>query len=166
MNKSLALLLAVSGLVWANQGQAAEPITFNQYRDGINKIDWQARTISFEKFEKDRLKSDVTVLDLRSEAEYKQGHLKGAKLIGADIKEEKLKELVPNKKTEIIVYCTNTFFPSRRMALNTVCLPQIVALGYNNTYVLEDIWTKSGSDMRSIETLKKSGLWEGETTER
>jgi len=169
MKKSLTLLLAVStlawglawGVAWTSPAKAVDPVTFDQYKNSVNTIDWKERVITFEQFKKDRDKANVVVLDLRSESEYKHGHLKGALLMGPDIKEEKLKQLVPNKKSEIIVYCTNTFFPTRRISLNNVCLPQIVALGYPNVFVIEEIWHK---DMDQVEKIKQSSLWQGAET--
>ncbi|MFA6209278.1 MAG: rhodanese-like domain-containing protein [Candidatus Obscuribacterales bacterium] len=165
MKKSLALLLAVAALAlvgaWTSPAKAVDPVTFDQYKNSVNTIDWKERVITFEQFKKDRDKANVVVLDLRSESEYKHGHLKGALLMGPDIKEEKLKQLVPNKKSEIIVYCTNTFFPTRRISLNNVCLPQIVALGYPNVFVIEEIWHK---DMDQVEKIKQSSLWQGAET--
>lgn len=156
MNRSLALLLTISA-VWANPVKAADPVSFDQYKHGIQKINWKAHEISFEQFKKESQNRSVVILDLRSEAEYKEGHFKGARLMGADIKEEKLKQLVPNKQSKIIVYCTNTFFPSRRISLNNVCLPQIIALGYPNVFVIEEIWHKNFDE---ITKLKQSKLWE------
>lgn len=157
MKKSLALLLAISNLTWAAPTLAVDPVSFEEYKNTVSKIDWKDRTITFEQFQKDCLKPGVSVLDLRSEAEYKQGHIKGALLMGADIKEEKLKQLVPDKNCKIIVYCSNTFFPSRRISLNNVCLPQMIALGYANVFVLEEIWHKN---FDQVEKLKQSSLWQ------
>lgn len=157
MKKSLALLLAISSLTWAAPTLAVDPVSFEEYKNTVSKIDWKDRTITFEQFQKDCQKPGVSVLDLRSEAEYKQGHIKGALLMGADIKEEKLKQLVPDKNCKIIVYCSNTFFPSRRISLNNVCLPQMIALGYANVFVLEEIWHKN---FDQVEKLKQSSLWQ------
>lgn len=157
MNRSLALLLTILTMAWASPSRAVDPVSFDQYKNGIQKIDWKAHEISFEQFKKESQTSGAVILDLRSEAEYKEGHFKGARLMGADIKEEKLKQLVPNKQSKIIVYCSNTFFPSRRISLNNVCLPQIIALGYPNVFVIEEIWHK---DFDEISKLKQSNLWE------
>lgn len=157
MNTNLALLLAISSLAWAAPTLAVDPVSFEEYKNTVSKIDWKDRTITFEQFQKDCQKPGVSVLDLRSEAEYKQGHIKGALHMGADIKEEKLKQLVPDKNCKIIVYCSNTFFPSRRISLNNVCLPQIIALGYANVFVLEEIWHKN---FDQVEKLKQSSLWQ------
>lgn len=157
MNKSLALLLVISGLALAAPTLAVDPVSFEDYKNTVSKIDWKDRVISFEQFQKDCLKPGVVILDLRTEAEYKQGHIKGARLMGADIKEEKLKQLVPDKNCKIIVYCTNTFFPTRRISLNNVCLPQMIALGYPNVFVIEEIWHKN---FDQVEKLKQSSLWQ------
>ncbi|MBP9092040.1 rhodanese-like domain-containing protein [bacterium] len=157
MSKNLALLLAISAFTWATPTLAIDPVSFDEYKSTVNKIDWKERVITFEQFQKDCQKPGVVILDLRSEAEYKHGHIKGALLMGADIKEEKLKQLVPNKKDKIIVYCTNNFFPSRRISLNNVCLPQMIALGYANVFVLEEIWHQN---FDQVEKLKQSSLWQ------
>lgn len=157
MNRSLALLLTIFTTAWASPSHAVDPVSFDEYKHGIQKIDWKAHEISFEQFKKESQNSGVVILDLRSEPEYQEGHFKGARLMGADIKEEKLKQLVPNKQSKIIVYCTNTFFPSRRISLNNVCLPQLIALGYPNVFVIEEIWHKNFDE---ITKLKQSNLWE------
>jgi hypothetical protein len=157
MNRNLALLLVISGSVWSAPALAVDPVSFDEYKNTVSKIDWKKRVIPFDQFQQDCQKPGVIILDLRSEAEYKQGHIRGALLMGADIKEDKLKQLVPDKKTKIIVYCTNTFFPTRRISLNNVCLPQMIALGYPNVFVIEEIWQK---DFEQVEKLKQSNLWQ------
>lgn len=157
MKYRLALLLTILTMAGANPSHAVDPVSFDDYKNTVGKIDWKAHEITFEQYKKECQNPAVVVLDLRSEAEYKEGHLKGARLMGADIREEKLKKLVPNKQAKIIVYCTNTFYPSRRISLNNVCLPQFIALGYPNVFVIEDIWQK---DFNRVEKLKQSSLWE------
>lgn len=100
MKKNLALLLTISAFTWAAPTLAIDPVSFDEYKNTVSKIDWKERIIPFTQFQKDCQKPGVIILDLRSEAEYKQGHIKGALLMGADIKEEKLKQLVPDKKTK------------------------------------------------------------------
>ena len=77
-------------------------------------------------------------MDLRSQKAYEKGHIKGALHLGADITEERLQQLVPDKKATILTYCQNTLGPpSRMMSLTDICLPQIIVLGYPNTFVLK-----------------------------
>ena len=153
---SCSFLLSAFWLSSFLQGICAEPISFDQYATTVKKIDAKKSTIGLAQLRAD-LKNGVTILDLRSDAEYKNGHIKGAKLLGADVKEELLNKLAPDKKGKIIVYCTNCFYPSRRISLNNVCLPQIVALGYANVYMLDELWHE---DMSVVENLKKEKLWE------
>ena len=45
------------------------------------------------------------VIDVRTEAEWNEGHLKGAVLIPYDKIEEGIKTVVPDKKTKIYLHC-------------------------------------------------------------
>ena len=49
--------------------------------------------------------SSVTLLDVRTPAEFSQGHLKGATLIPVDALYDRLKEIAPLKERPILVYC-------------------------------------------------------------
>ena len=51
------------------------------------------------------INDNSTVIDVRTEQEYKEGHLKNAVNIPYDIITDKIKAHVPDKKETIIVYC-------------------------------------------------------------
>jgi hypothetical protein len=134
----------------------SKPASNSEYQKTVSQIDYRKRTISLADFKTAAAKPGTVILDLRSENEYKSGHIKNAVNVGADITAEKLKKLSPDKKSTIVVYCTNSFFPTRRFALTAVCLPQIIGLGYSNAYVLEQLWHRNLDD---TEKFKKSELW-------
>ena len=65
------------------------------------------------------------VLDVRTEAEYKGGHIKGAVLLPLDRLEAEALAVLPNKEAEILIYCRS----GRRSADAGEILG---ALGYKN----------------------------------
>ncbi len=50
-------------------------------------------------------KNKSTLVDVRTESEYKQGHIKGSILIPLDVLGEKIEEVIPDKSQEIFVNC-------------------------------------------------------------
>jgi Rhodanese-like domain len=87
----------------------------------------------------------VLLIDLRAADEFNYQHLLGAiNLPAAEITEATLKKIAPDKRTRIVIYCSDTLFPSRRIALTTLGEPSISQLGYSRTYTLEDLWQSKG----------------------
>jgi 3-mercaptopyruvate sulfurtransferase SseA len=88
---------------------------------------------------------DTIVLDARSTEKYRQLHIAGAvNLTFADISEESLARLLPDKDARILIYCNNNFagdesaFP-RKLASASLNLSTYVALydyGYRSVYEL------------------------------
>lgn len=98
-------------------------------------FDYKAHAISFERFIEMTSDPKIVILDLRNEAAFKRGHIKGAHYLGADVTKEKLAKLVPSPKTTILIYCDISLGkPTRRLALTYTLAPQIYALGYRNVY--------------------------------
>lgn len=159
---TLAVTLAVAmperalALPGKEEEKAKQPISFDEYKNTVSSIKIKDHMISFVELQKIIDKPDVVVLDLRSEHEYKDGHLKNAIDFGCDMSEEKLSKVIPSKDATVVVYCTNNFSPSRRLSLNNSCLPQLISLGYKNAKVLEDLWQ---GDWKKVEEIKKGPLW-------
>lgn len=118
-------------------------LTSDDYKNTVVKFDYRKHQVSLKDMDKYWDKKNVYILDLRSSEQYKSGHIKGALHLGADILEDKLLKLVPDKKATIIVYCNNSLFPTRMLALTDTCLPQFSALGYENVFSLAPIWHDS-----------------------
>ena len=77
------------------------------------------------------LKKENTVLiDVRSHQEYEEGHLIGAVLLPLYNIENEILNLVPNKNTTIIVYCTSGIRSKEAGEL-------LEMLGYENVYSLK-----------------------------
>lgn len=127
-----------------------KPLTFSEYAGAVKAVKISDHLITLADFKKVADKPDTCILDLRSESEYKSGHIKGSKLLGADIDEAKLKELIPSKSSKVILYCANTLYPSRRISLNYSCLPQVLTLGYKNTLILDEVWHSDGNVGKSF----------------
>lgn len=158
LSVSLAIALpdCALALPGKDEEKAKQPMSFDEYKNTVSSVKIKDHTISYIDLQKIIDKPDVVVLDLRSEHEYEDGHLKKAIDFGCDMSEEKLSKVIPSKDATVIVYCTNNFFPSRRLSLNNSCLPQLISLGYKNAKVLEDLWQ---GDWKKVEEIKKGPLW-------
>ncbi len=91
-NLFVGMLLLIAGLYFL-------------YSKGIILANFESvkPAVAYELIKKD---PDIVILDVRTEREYRQdGHLKGAKLIPLQQLEERMDELEPYKKREILVYC-------------------------------------------------------------
>lgn len=77
--------------------------------------------------ENNKTKSDnkTVIIDNRTEAEFRAGHIEGAKLVPYDVIAEKIKEVVPDKNAKIILYCRS----GRRSG---IALQTLNSLGYKN----------------------------------
>jgi phage shock protein E len=85
------------------------------------------------------------VLDARSPSKYRELHIAGAlNLTFADISEESLARLLPDKDARILIYCNNNFagdesaFPSKlpSASLNLSSYVALYDYGYRNVYEL------------------------------
>lgn len=150
------LILALLFQVSAVSAQEIRPLTPEQYKSSVERVDFKAHTMSIEEFKKLVDDKNVRIFDLRTEDQYEQGHIKNARHLGADMDEKRLKELIPDKNTKVIVYCNNTIFPSRQVSLNYACLPQLLQLGYKNSYILEEVWH---GNMQNSTSFMKGPLW-------
>ncbi len=82
-----------------------------------------------------RMQSDpqVRLIDVREDNEWQAGHAAGAEHLGKGIIERDIEEKVPDKATEVILYCGGGF----RSALAADVLQQ---MGYTNVYSLAGGW--------------------------
>ncbi|WDV51183.1 rhodanese-like domain-containing protein [Streptomyces coeruleorubidus] len=84
----------------------------------------------------------VTVLEALPESYYKEAHLPGARNLPLDEVDALAPELVPDKQTEVIVYCTGVTCPNSGIAAN-----RLAELGYERVYTYEagkEDWTGAG----------------------
>src|SRR3712207_401372 len=82
-----------------------------------------------------RLSDDkgVRFFDVREDREWQAGHAAGAEHLGKGIIERDIETLVPDKETEIILYCGGGY----RSALATDALQR---MGYKNVYSMAGGW--------------------------
>ena len=76
--------------------------------------------------------SKVTLVDVRTEAEYKKGHIPGAILVPNETIGNTMPEQLPDKKATIMVYC-------RSGARSKQASDKLIKLGYEKVYDLGGI---------------------------
>ncbi|HLG20411.1 MAG TPA: rhodanese-like domain-containing protein [Bdellovibrionota bacterium] len=83
----------------------------------------------------DKMKRDqrFSLIDVREESEWNAGHIKGAVHLGKGIIERDIEAKVPDKKTEIVLYCGGGF----RSAL---AADNLQRMGYTNVYSMDGGW--------------------------
>jgi rhodanese-related sulfurtransferase len=80
-----------------------------------------------------KMKSGVPVFDVREDLEYAASHVRGARHLGKGIIERDIEKTVPDKNTEIILYCGGGF----RSALAADALQR---MGYTNVLSMAGGW--------------------------
>jgi len=70
---------------------------------------------------------DVTIVDVRAESEYREGHIPDAILIPESVIKERAQEDLPGKDRTIIVYCRSGVRSARAARA-------LVELGYTRVY--------------------------------
>ena len=91
-----------------------------------NKISFQNITSDVAKTELDS-DSSIILLDVRTQAEYDQGHIPNSALIPVDELENRAENELQDKNAKIIVYCRSG---SRSLTACNI----LVSLGYTNVY--------------------------------
>lgn len=82
---------------------------------------------------KERVKKGAALVDVREDNEWEAGHAKNAIHIGRGVIERDIVNKVPDKNTEIILYCGGGF----RSALSAQNLQK---MGYKNVYSMDGGW--------------------------
>lgn len=70
---------------------------------------------------------DEIVLDVRTEEEYNEGHIKGAVLLPDNEIKEKVEAVIPDKSKSVLVYCRS----GRRSA---AAAKELIDMGYTNVF--------------------------------
>ena len=84
---------------------------------------------------RDRIEKDpaVKLIDVREDREWALGHIDGAEHIGKGVIERDIEGTIPDKDTEIILYCGGGF----RSVLSAEALRK---MGYRNVYSMAGGW--------------------------
>ncbi|HKO44171.1 MAG TPA: rhodanese-like domain-containing protein [Pyrinomonadaceae bacterium] len=92
-----------------------------------------------------KVNSKAKLIDVREDNEWQAGHAAGAEHLGKGIIERDIEEEVPNKSTELILYCGGGF----RSALVADVLQQ---MGYTNVFSMAGgwkAWKESGAEIQA-----------------
>ena len=87
--------------------------------------------------------SNAKLIDVREDNEWQAGHAAGAEHLGKGIIERDIEEQVPDKSTEVILYCGGGY----RSALAADVLQQ---MGYTNVFSMAGgwkAWKESGAQI-------------------
>ena len=106
------------------------------------------RLLPFARFKELAARADTCLLDARSEAAFREGHIKGAaNLPLPDFNAVSLHALIGAREQTILIYCNNNFSNHRRpvpvkaapLALNIQTFINLVGYGYANVWELADV---------------------------
>jgi rhodanese-related sulfurtransferase len=107
-----------------------------KHSEGFLKIVDDARTrireVTVEET-RERTKTGARLIDVREDSEWQAGHASGAEHLGKGIIERDIEERVPDKETELILYCGGGY----RSALAADVLQR---MGYRNVYSMAGGW--------------------------
>lgn len=100
----------------------------------VNDAKSRIREVTVEET-KQRMKTnrDVKLIDVREDNEWQASHAAGAEHLGKGIIERDIEATVPDKSTELILYCGGGF----RSALAADVLQ---TMGYNNVFSMAGGW--------------------------
>ena len=108
----------------------------------------QTRLIDWAEFDRLRGQRNVLILDARSEAAFRRGHIDGAvNLPLPDFNAASLRRVIGRSDRSIIIYCNNNFSNNREpvmtkmlpLALNIQTFINLVGYGYRNVRELNDV---------------------------
>ena len=111
-------------------------ITFYQVAQANNEVTNVTETPSFQQISPEYAKllmdteNNYMIIDVRSEAEYKEGHVKNAVSLPNEeiiVDNEKIETILPDKNQMLLVYC-------RSGKRSKEALTKLVNMGYTNVY--------------------------------
>ncbi|MGD1815683.1 MAG: rhodanese-like domain-containing protein [Pleomorphochaeta sp.] len=119
----LILLIFISPALFSS-GNKESQTTTNEETTKVaqyNKIDTQTAKNAFD------TQDDITIIDVRTAAEFNTGHVKDAINIPLDVVEATVLERYPDKNEKLYLYCRSGNRSSQAAKL-------LVAQGYTNVY--------------------------------
>jgi rhodanese-related sulfurtransferase len=93
----------------------------------------RVREVSVDEAQRKLESRKATLIDVREESEWKAAHARGAQHMGKGVIERDIEQRIPDKATEIILYCGGGF----RSAL---AADNIQKMGYTNVLSLAGGW--------------------------
>lgn len=161
MKRTLFYTLALTLPTWfifADGGDRLTPnlqVRYDQFTELTLKLQpiRQERLVTTEQFLEMAKDENTIILDTRSRWAFDQIHIKGAVHLNfSDFTEKKLRELIPDPNTRILIYCNNNFLAdapvvdvsaltakSPPLALNIPTFINLWGYGYTNIFELADL---------------------------
>jgi rhodanese-related sulfurtransferase len=100
----------------------------------VNDVKRKVKELSIDQVvKKMERKEKFTLVDVREDGEWEQGHIKGALHLGKGVIERDIEKAIPDPTTEIILYCGGGF----RSAL---AADNLQKMGYKNVYSMDGGW--------------------------
>ncbi|MEA2762397.1 MAG: hypothetical protein QOD47_1681 [Gemmatimonadaceae bacterium] len=109
------------------------------------------REVSVEETRRKLETGKAKVIDVREESEWAAGHARGAEHLGKGVIERDIEAHVPDKNTEIILYCGGGF----RSALSADALQK---MGYQNVASMAGGWRAWQEGGGPVESAADHGL--------
>lgn len=111
----------------------------------VNDAKTRVREVSVaEAQQRMRANKDVKLIDVREDHEWNEAHAAGALHLGKGIIERDIETTVPDKDTELILYCGGGY----RSALATDALQR---MGYTNVFSMDGgwrAWKEAGGEIK------------------
>jgi rhodanese-related sulfurtransferase len=99
----------------------------------VEEVKSRVREVSVDQVRRKLESGKAKLIDVREESEWTAGHARGAQHLGKGVIERDIEEQVPDKSSEVILYCGGGF----RSALATDSLQK---MGYTNVWSMEGGW--------------------------
>ena len=93
----------------------------------------RVREVNVDEAQRKLESGKARLIDVREESEWEAGHARGAQHLGKGVIERDIEERVPDKKTELILYCGGGF----RSAL---AADNLQKMGYTNVRSMAGGW--------------------------
>ena len=161
-------------------GLAATPISSAAASDNNPQVDYEgflrlseelsdyrsARLVSLERFRQLAATENAIILDTRSAAAFREGHIAGAvNLPFSDFTDAKLAKVLGDKDRPILIYCNNNFRDdvvpvvkkSAQLALNIPTFASLWAYGYREVWELGELVEQTDPRLSFEGTLAEAG---------
>ena len=99
----------------------------------VEEVRARVREVSVDAVRRKFESGKAKLIDVREESEWTAGHARGAQHLGKGVIERDIEECVPDKGSELILYCGGGF----RSAL---AADNLQKMGYTNVWSMEGGW--------------------------
>jgi hypothetical protein len=166
--KTISALLLTLALGFTTLTEGAEKIpnrlidyqTFMKDAQKVGELRAQRR-VTEEQFLKLAADPATVIYDARTKDKFEMLHVKGAKHLAlTDVTAETLAQIIPTKRTRVLIYCNNNFLNEPRAfasksagaSLNIYTFNTLYSYGYTNVYELGPLTDISKSKLPMVGT--------------